>query len=362
MRLTQSVTLFDGEHAGANGVNLNVIADLLYVDAHVAVTRSNDHRREPDGERSGDEAHLPPPVAVDHVLNATGRATRPRNPRLGCEVDLAVHGSSSDRIDNVRHAVTGDGKNDVVAVNGEPIQGSPWPPAITAGGRRTSPDSAARPGRLTIHGTMLDDRGQLDPTQVTVVAAMENEARPVRRLVPQLRLLRAGIGLAEMGEPPTTPVAFSVGLAGGFDPDLAPGTVVIPREVAREDGVMLACDVPWSAALERASIRLGFPTVTLPMLSAAALVTHAGRAAWFAKGFAAVDMETALLARMVPRVAAVRVIFDTPVHEISPAWVNPRRAAADPRNWRETAWLARWVPRCTRRAAQVIAAALEDAR
>jgi hypothetical protein len=207
---------------------------------------------------------------------------------------------------------------------------------------------------------MPDQHAPLDPDDVTVVAAMENEARPIRRLVPQLRLVKAGIGLAEMGGPPVTPVAFSVGLAGGFDPELAPGTVVIPREVAREDGVMLACDVGWSAALESASIRLGFPTVTLPMLSAAALVTHAGRATWFEKGFAAVDMETAMLAGMVPRVAAVRVILDTPAHEISPAWVNPRRAAADPRNWREAAWLARWVPRYTKRVALVIAEALEE--
>jgi hypothetical protein len=221
-------------------------------------------------------------------------------------------------------------------------------------------DAPLRLEALTIHRAMPDAHAPLDPTQVTVVAAMASEARPVRRLVPQLRLVRAGIGLAELESPPVTPVAFSVGLAGGFDPALVPGTVVIPREVAREDGVLLACDVAWSAALERASIRLGFPTVTLPMLSAAALVTHAGRATWFERGFAAVDMETALLAGMVRRVAAVRVILDSPAHEISPAWVNPRRAAADPRNWREAAWLARCVPRYTKRAALVIAAALED--
>ncbi|MBJ7594377.1 MAG: hypothetical protein JF886_05840, partial [Candidatus Dormibacteraeota bacterium] len=194
---------------------------------------------------------------------------------------------------------------------------------------------------------MEDARAALDPDDVTVVAATANEARPVRRLVPQLRLVRAGIGLADLGAAPNTQVAFSVGLAGGFDPELAPGTVVIPREVAREDGVMMACDAAWSAALQCASIRLDFPTVTEPLLCAAALVTHAGRATWFAKGFAAVDMETALLTGMVPRVAAVRVILDTPLHEISPAWVHPRRAAADPRNWREMAWLARWVPRYT---------------
>ncbi|MDQ6846850.1 MAG: hypothetical protein M3019_04610 [Candidatus Dormibacteraeota bacterium] len=207
---------------------------------------------------------------------------------------------------------------------------------------------------------MDDARAALDPDDVTVVAAMANEARPLRRLLPQLRLVEAGIGLADLGAPPSTPVAFSVGLAGGFDPNLAHGTVVIPREVAREDGMMVACDVAWSAALERASLRLGFPTVTEPLLSAAALVTRAGRAMWFAKGFAAVDMETALLAAMVPRVAAVRVILDNPAHEISPAWVNPRRAAANPRHWREAAWLARWVPRYTTRAALVIAAALDD--
>jgi hypothetical protein len=91
----------------------------------------------------------------------------------------------------------------------------------------------------------------LDPDDVTVVAAMENEARPVRRLVPQLRLVKAGIALADLHEPLNTPVVFSVGLAGGLGPELAGGTVVIPREVAREDGAMLPCDVAWSAAQRR---------------------------------------------------------------------------------------------------------------
>ncbi len=207
---------------------------------------------------------------------------------------------------------------------------------------------------------MPDDHSSLRPDDVTVVAAMENEARPVRRLVPGLRLVRGGIGLAELDGPPGTAVVLSVGLAGGLDPSLATATVVIPRQVAREDGAMVACDAAWSAALETASRRLGFPTVTLPLLSATALVTHEARTTWCARGFAAVDMESALLAAMVPRLAAVRIVLDTPEHEISPAWVNPRRAMVDPRNWREAAWLARWVPRCTRRAALVVAAAVED--
>ncbi len=206
---------------------------------------------------------------------------------------------------------------------------------------------------------VLHEHSPLDPGDVTVVVATSHEARPVRRLVPQLRLVKAGIALAALHEPLTTPVVLSVGLAGGLDPELGSGTVVIPREVGGEDGTLVPCDLAWCAALERASTRLGFSTVTLPMLSAGVVVTHAGRSPWFEKGFAAVDMETALLAGMVARIAAVRVILDTPDHEISRAWVQPRRAAINPRNWRELAWLIRVAPRYTQRAARVIAAALE---
>jgi Phosphorylase superfamily len=197
---------------------------------------------------------------------------------------------------------------------------------------------------------------------VTVVAAMGVEARPVARHAPQLRLVRAGIGLATLDRHLlTTSVVLSVGLAGGLAADLSSGTVVIPRQVAREDGVLVNCDLEWSLALEGASRRLGYPTSTASLLSADALVTHAGRDMWAARGFAAVDMETAMLAGMVPRIAAVRVVLDTPAQEISPAWERPARAALDPRNWREGAWLARAAPRFSRRAALVVAAALASA-
>ena len=203
-----------------------------------------------------------------------------------------------------------------------------------------------------------DPQEALDPADVTVVVAMRSEGRPVQRLVPGLRLIHAGIGLSSLGGAPATSVVISAGLAGGLDPALQSGTVVVPAEVAAEDGRRLRCDPAWSAALEAASRSLGFPTVTAPLLSAAALVTGPGRGPWFARGFAAVDMESALLAATAERFAAVRVVIDTPTREISPAWVNPRRAALDPRNWREAAWLARATPRLTRRAAEVLAAAV----
>jgi hypothetical protein len=210
---------------------------------------------------------------------------------------------------------------------------------------------------------MEEARSPLDPRDVTVIVAMGVEARPFARLVPQLRLVRAGIGLSTLDRVQlTTRVVLSVGLAGGLTGDLVSGTVVIPAQVAREDGVLVSCDHEWSAALERASRRLGYPTSTASLLSADALVTHAGRGLWAARGFAAVDMETAVLAGMVPRVAAVRVVLDTPTREISPAWERPRRAALDPRNWSEGAWLARAAPRFSKRAALVVAAALVDAK
>lgn len=210
---------------------------------------------------------------------------------------------------------------------------------------------------------MEPPRSALDPRDVTVVAAMGVEARTVKRLCPQLRMVRAGIGLATLDQRLlTTSVVLSVGLAGGLTAELVSGTVVIPSQVAREDGVLVACDPAWSAALEQASRRLGYPTSTAPLLSAEALVTHAGRELWAARGFAAVDMETAMLAGMVPRVAAVRVLLDTPSHEISPAWGRPRRAALNPWLWREGAWLLRAAPPYSLRAARVVSAALADAK
>jgi 4-hydroxy-3-methylbut-2-enyl diphosphate reductase len=207
---------------------------------------------------------------------------------------------------------------------------------------------------------MHEVRSPLDPRDVTVVVAMPSEERPMRRLVPQLRVVRAGIGLGALTTALDTAVVLSVGLAGGLEPGLRSGTVVIPAEVGREDGTMVQCDTAWSTVLERASVRLGFPTVTSTLLSAGAVITHDGRAAWFSKGFSAVDMETGLLAGMVARVAAVRVILDTPDREQSAMWDRPERAVVDPRRWREAAWIMRSVPRYCRRAALVVAAALAE--
>jgi hypothetical protein len=188
-------------------------------------------------------------------------------------------------------------------------------------------------------------------------------ARPMARHAPQLRLVRAGIGLAALDQRLlTTPrgdqrrrrrrAERGSGEWDGGDP--------LTRGARRWCCRGVRPGVEHSAG--EASRRLGYPTTTASLLSAEALVTHAGRAMWAARGFAAVDMETAVLAGRVPRIAAVRVMLDTPSQEISPAWERPGRAALDPRNWREGDWLARAAPRLSRRAALVVAAALADAK
>lgn len=192
----------------------------------------------------------------------------------------------------------------------------------------------------------------------TVVAAMGVEAWAVRRRAPDMRVVRAGIGLASLDERITTPVALSVGLAGGLRAEHEPGTVVIPSRVATPGGAAIDCDPQWVEALRAAARRLGYIAAEGALATTAALVTDAERHRLAAHGFVAVDMESAGIAALAPRLAVLRVILDTPVHEISPAWVHPARAAIDPRRWREGAWLLRHGVRYALRAADVLADAL----
>ena len=196
------------------------------------------------------------------------------------------------------------------------------------------------------------------PDDATVVAAMGVEAWAVRRRVPRVRVVRAGIGLASLRERVSTPVALSVGLAGGLLAAHEPGAVVIPSHVTAAGGTAIACDAVWVAALRAASRRLGHTTVDGSLFTAHALVTDAERHRLAERGFVAVDMESAGIAALAERFAVLRVILDTPAHEISPAWLHPGRAALDLRLWREGAWLLRHGVRYALRAGDVLAEAL----
>jgi len=190
---------------------------------------------------------------------------------------------------------------------------------------------------------------------VTVVAATAIEARAARRSLPSVRIIESGVGLSKLGKTPIGDVAVSFGLAGALHPDVPTGKVLVPHEVLRPDGETLLCDPVLVTALERAARALGLEPDTRPMITSAALVTGAERATWAGRGYVAVDMETGLI--RASRVAALRVVLDTPQRELSRAWLQRGAAALSVRAWTEMPWLVREAPRCARLAAAVLAAA-----
>ena len=194
---------------------------------------------------------------------------------------------------------------------------------------------------------------------MTVVTATRLEHRAVRRAAPHAHAVRSTVGLAAIRTPIRAPVVISVGLCGGLEAGIEPGSVLIPGEVG--DGERSwGCDPAWSDRLCVAAARLHLHSVRGRLATSREMVTGPARAAWARLGFAAVDMETALLMNEGARVAAVRVVLDSPSHELSPRWRHPATAIVDPRRWGEALWLVRHAPAYARRAAEVLASALAD--
>jgi hypothetical protein len=188
----------------------------------------------------------------------------------------------------------------------------------------------------------------------TFIAATPLECKALRRAMPEARIELVGIGLekspGKLGE-----IVVSCGLAGGLRPDLRTGTLLIPREVRRPDGSTLQCDAELVGIFSSSARQIGIEPVFDPLLTSSEIVRGKARARWAAQGYAAVDMETGRI--IAPRVAAVRVILDTPLREISADWVSPLRAMLKPRNWPEALWLALEAPRAAALAARVAAGA-----
>jgi phosphorylase superfamily protein len=191
--------------------------------------------------------------------------------------------------------------------------------------------------------------------RVQAICAMRVEAWGVRRRAKGIRIAEVGIGGS--AAPGDASIVISAGLCGGLLPHQAPGSVVIATSIADEHGATHACDPDVAASLERAARSLGFPVITGSLVSTSALVTGSARGDWAGRGHVAVDMESAAAASTAPRFGTVRVILDTPRHELSPAWVNPARAVRNPANWREALWLAIHTPRYALRVGAVLEAA-----
>jgi len=92
--------------------------------------------------------------------------------------------------------------------------------------------------------------------------------------------------------------------------------------------------------LHDAAKRLQLRSISASLLTSPTLVVGPERARWAAQGWEAVDMETAVLFALARQVAAVRVVLDSPKHELSPEWQRSWRAALRPRHWMEAARLA----------------------
>ncbi|MBV9233767.1 MAG: hypothetical protein JO030_06980 [Candidatus Eremiobacteraeota bacterium] len=187
---------------------------------------------------------------------------------------------------------------------------------------------------------------------ITFMAATRMEARAIVRRIPDAHVVTCGMGLSRQCDE-LRDCVVSCGVAGGLRHDLPTGTVVIPDEVGRADGGRTRCDPPLVEAFAHAARALGIEPVIAPLLTSDNLVTGDERQRWAALGFVAVDMETARIA--APRVAAVRVILDTPQRELSPDWHQPLRALLKPWNWPQAFWLAREAPKASELAARVVA-------
>jgi hypothetical protein len=170
--------------------------------------------------------------------------------------------------------------------------------------------------------------------------------------MPSARIVQAGIALADLRES-LGEIVVSCGLAGALRSGLPTGTVLIPRTVRKPGGATLECDAELVDRFAASARRLGVEPCFEPLVTAATIVHGDARASWAAQGFAAVDMETGLID--APRVAAVRVVLDTPEREISEDWRTPIVAMLKPWNWPQALWLAREAPRAAEVAARVVA-------
>ncbi|HEY4027885.1 MAG TPA: hypothetical protein VGO86_15765 [Candidatus Dormibacteraeota bacterium] len=201
----------------------------------------------------------------------------------------------------------------------------------------------------------------LRPVHPTVVAATGLEARAVRRALPGVPVVRAGVGLSLLPHAGASlgGTLVTCGLAGSLRADVPPGTVLVPRRVLRPSGGVLECDPALVETLAAGARRLGQEPEQGMLATAPTLVLGVDRAAWLARGCVGVDMETGLLGAR--RVATVRVVLDTPERELDRAWRRPLTALWHPSAWAQLPWLAMEGRRGARLAAEVLASALGDA-
>jgi adenosylhomocysteine nucleosidase len=124
---------------------------------------------------------------------------------------------------------------------------------------------------------------------------------------------------------------MTFGMAGGLDPALKPGSVVIPCELLSSEGARYAASRAWREQVAAAVSPLRAVTEGNLLTSTHAIDTPAHKAAAFRNtGAAAVDMESAAVAKIAAQhnlpFIAVRVIVDTAADMLPRAVVAASRA------------------------------------
>ena len=162
--------------------------------------------------------------------------------------------------------------------------------------------------------------------ELVIVTPMGLEGRAVRRHLSRagnvvsgmgpIRAANAGRAIADSG-----PVAMAVaGFAGGLCAGQRPGQVVVANELSTSDDASSVA-LPSAPAIADQLSRAGFDVIVGPVVSTTKLAWGDRRRQLAATGAVAVDMESAwlagpLLAIAPHRVAVVRVLSDTPDHEL----------------------------------------------
>jgi 4-hydroxy-3-methylbut-2-enyl diphosphate reductase len=171
-------------------------------------------------------------------------------------------------------------------------------------------------------------------TDLLVVTALRTEYAALAGRVPGATLARCGMGPEHVQAwlPQLKSIApgavVVAGLAGGIDPTLRPGDVVVATEVRDAHGRIVQRAVgPLVAELRR----MGLTVRTGPMVSTDHIVRGAdGMARLAATGAIAVDMESAAIVRAASGVptAVVRVIVDTAYSPVASLMTIPSGARA----------------------------------
>jgi adenosylhomocysteine nucleosidase len=138
---------------------------------------------------------------------------------------------------------------------------------------------------------------------------------------------RAARALVEAG----ASALVTFGMAGGLDPSLKAGSVVLPCELISADGTRFAASQSWRERVAAAVSPLRAVSEGNLLTSARPIDTPADKAAAFRdSGAAAVDMESAAVAEVAAKhelpFIAVRVIVDTAADRLPHAVVNASRA------------------------------------